>query len=542
MLADKNEEIDHLKEQLVKKEKQLEIYSSVALDEAQLRELAKHVEPKNSARTLSDILSIHSECEDVSEAIRCGQSLVQTIPHNISSFKVSSTSPSSKDALDASVIPLLETNKISMQVPPLDLGSHSQSTYNQNLHVSVDDVDLPHNETESKMSSQDMVGNASDTNKPSIETKQTIRSPVIKEISGNNVFCTGNKRINNDSSQDSFKSYRTSATHIREFDNETMQLQVQHLEKELHEIKEELNNKTTMLEKRESELLTLRKQFDELQLELKETCETQTRDKNFYKNQYELIQASENKIRKDLLQVENTLKLKKNELQDMKDKMQTNEKIMIELNSENSKLKETMQNKNDEIMQKYVILVQEKVRELQTLQDVLSEKEITIETIQTRNIEIENENKQLYEYKKKWDQCEREFIDYQSEIQRLTDGLNNRDQIIRRLEEMARRSSFSGTSSPSDCKDQEIHHLQEYLKEKDKVIRQMSDDSRSLHRALETIQSKMKESGNVVELRKKLKEEYKINAELRDTIERLSKELEVLREYSARKFFILYSQ
>ncbi|XP_043671342.1 A-kinase anchor protein 9-like isoform X2 [Vespula pensylvanica] len=535
MLADKNEEIDHLKEQLVKKEKQLEIYSSVALDEAQLRELAKHVEPKNSARTLSDILSIHSECEDVSEAVRCGQSLVQTIPHNISSFKVSSTSPSSKDALDASVIPLLETNKISMQVPPLDLGSHSQSTYNQNLHVSVDDIDLPPNETESKMSSQDMVGNASDTNKPSIETKQTIRSPVIKEISGNNVFCTGNKKINNDSSQDSFKSYRTSATHIREFDNETMQLQVQHLEKELHEIKEELNDKTTMLEKRESELLTLRKQFDELQLELKETCETQTRDKNFYKNQYELIQASENKIRKDLLQVENTLKLKKNELQDMKDKMQTNEKIMIELNSENSKLKETMQNKNDEIMQKYVMSVQEKARELQTLQDVLSEKEITIETIQTRNIEIENENKQLYEYKKKWDQCERELIDCQSEIQRLTDGLNNRDQIIRRLEEMARRSNFSGTSSPSDCKDQEIHHLQEYLKEKDKVIRQMSDDSRSLHRALETIQSKMKESGNVVELRKKLKEEYKINAELRDTIERLSKELEVLREYSARR-------
>ncbi|KAL2713201.1 golgin subfamily A member 4-like isoform X1 [Vespula squamosa] len=533
MLADKNEEIDHLKEQLVKKEKQLEIYSSVALDEAQLRELAKHVEPKNSARTLSDILSIHSECEDVSEAIRCGQSLVQTIPHNISSFKVSPASPSSKDALDASVIPLLETNKISMQVPPLDLGSHSQSTYNQNLHVSVD-IDLPHNETESKISSQD-VGNAIDTSKASVEIKQNIRSPVIKEISGNNVFCTSNKKINNDSSQDSFKSYRTSATHIREFDNETMQLQVQHLEKELQEIKEELNNKITMLEKRESELLILRNQFDELQLELKETCETQTRDKNFYKNQYELIQASENKIRKDLLQVENTLKLKKNELQDMKDKMQTNEKIMIELNTENSKLKETMQNKNEEIMQKYVISVQEKARELQTLQDILSEKEITIETIQTRNIEIENENKQLYEYKKKWDQCERELIDCQSEIQRLTDGLNNRDQIIRRLEEMARRSSFSGTSSPSDCKDQEIHHLQEYLKEKDKVIRQMSDDSRSLQRALETIQSKMKESGNVVELRKKLKEEYKINGELRDTIETLTKELEVLREYSARR-------
>ncbi|XP_015171132.1 PREDICTED: golgin subfamily A member 4-like isoform X2 [Polistes dominula] len=534
MLADKNEEIDHLKEQLVKKEKQIEIYSSMALDDVQLRELAKQVEPKNSARTLSDILSIHSECEDV-EAIRCGHSLAHNLPHNISSFKVSPAFPTLKEALDASIMPSPEMNKISVQVPLLDLDSNSQSTHNQNPHVSVD-IDLPHSETGSKISLSNVTNVIDTTNKqPFMESKKLMRSPIEKEILDNNVLYASNKKMNNDSSQDSFKSYRTTATHTREFDNETMQLQIQHLEKELNEIKEELDNKTTMLEKRESELLTLRKQFDELQLELKETCETLTRDKNFYKDQYELMQASENKIRKDLLQVENTLKLKKDELQDMKDKIQMNEKIMIELNFENSKLKDTIQNKNEENIQKYVSLIQEKTHKLQSLRDILAEKEIIIETIRTRNIEIEDENKQLYEYKKKYDQCERELVECKSGLQSLMDGLNNRDQIIKRLEEMARRSSFSGTSSPSDCKDQEIHHLQEYLKEKDKVIRQMSDDSRSLHRALETIQSKMKESGNIVELRKKLKEEHKINAELRDTVERLTKELEVLREFSARR-------
>ncbi|KAI4487627.1 hypothetical protein M0802_011983 [Mischocyttarus mexicanus] len=534
MLADKNEEIDHLKEQLVKKEKQLEMYSSVALDDVQLKELTKQIEPKNSARTLSDILSIHSECEDV-EAIRCGQSSTQTVPHNISSFKVSPHFPPSIETLDASIVPSPDMNKINVQVPPLDLGSNSQSTYNQNPHVSVD-IDLPHSETESKISPSNVTNVIDTTNKQlSMESKKLMRSPIEKEMSDNNVLYTSNKKINSDSSQDSFKSYRTSVTHTREFDNETMQLQIQHLEKELNEIKKELNNKTTILEKRESELLTLRKQFDELQLELKETCETLTRDKNFYKNQYELMQASENKIRKDLLQVENTLKLKKDELQDMKDKIQMNEKIMIELNSENSKLKNTVQNKNEENIQKYVSSIQEKTHQLQTLRDILTEKEIIIETIRTRNIEIEDENKQLYEYKKKYDQCERELVDCKSGLQSLMDGLNNRDQIIRRLEEMARRSSLSDTSSPSDCKDQEIHHLQEYLKEKDKVIRQMSDDSKSLHRALETIQSKMKESGNIVELRKKLKEEHKINAELKDTIEMLNKERDILREFSTRR-------
>lgn len=60
------------------------------------------------------------------------------------------------------------------------------------------------------------------------------------------------------------------------------------------------------------------------------------------------------------------------------------------------------------------------------------------------------------------------------------------------------------------------------------MIRQMSDDSKSLHRALETIQNKMKESGNIVELRRKLKEERKNNIEMTEEIARLRTEVEML--------------
>lgn len=56
----------------------------------------------------------------------------------------------------------------------------------------------------------------------------------------------------------------------------------------------------------------------------------------------------------------------------------------------------------------------------------------------------------------------------------------------------------------------------------------MSDDSKSLHRALETIQSKMKESGNVVELRRKLKDERKNNVELTEEIAKLRTEVEMM--------------
>lgn len=57
----------------------------------------------------------------------------------------------------------------------------------------------------------------------------------------------------------------------------------------------------------------------------------------------------------------------------------------------------------------------------------------------------------------------------------------------------------------------------------------MNDDGKNLHKALEIIQNKMKESGNVVELRKKLKDEKKLTAELRDMVDKMSKELSDLK-------------
>ena len=56
----------------------------------------------------------------------------------------------------------------------------------------------------------------------------------------------------------------------------------------------------------------------------------------------------------------------------------------------------------------------------------------------------------------------------------------------------------------------------------------MSADSNSVHRALQTIQNKMKESGNVIELRRKLKETRKQNGELIEEIAKLRTELEMM--------------
>ncbi|XP_043477475.1 A-kinase anchor protein 9-like isoform X3 [Leptopilina heterotoma] len=472
MLADKNEEIDHLKEQLQKKEKQLELYLALNLDETQIKD--KQQETKNSARTLSDILSINSECEELqnsayheTDAIREIQHSTQN--HNVSSFRVPGFS---KNTLEFTPIDVNKT----IFVPELDLGSQSFTQL--------------------------------EVNSMSSEKNQTNESPLQKSKKNS-------PKTNSD---------------------ELLRQQIQVLDTQLNAIKNELSQKSSTLRQREAELLTLQMNLEKLRHELRETIESLTRDKLFFKSQFELSQVNESKLIKDLEQVENTMKLKQEELDDYRSKIQVNEKILMELKNENSKLKKNVESiENQKINQS---ALNEKLQEVKYLSELVFQKDVTIETLETRNIEIENENKQLFEYRTKYELSKEEISGCQLEIQRLTQGLNNRDDIIRRLEEMARRNSFSGNSSPSDSnknqdnnnKSQEIHHLQEYLKEKDKVIRQMNDDSKSLHRALETIQNKMKESGNVVELRKKLKEEKKMNVQLKESLDKALNELDRLKQ------------
>ncbi|XP_046753841.1 centromere-associated protein E-like isoform X2 [Diprion similis] len=542
MLEDKNEEIDHLKEQLSKKEKQLEIYLSLNLDESQLKELMKQAEPKNSARTLSDILSINSECEEFPEAIREHVNLTQTLPYNISNLRTAGDASQLKYVNQISPMVMIEPNKTSADVPRLELHSQSRS-------MSESCIPRSHSST-----GIELVRSVSESKSPTIEENdslnhENVRSRNVIENEANDENLSGERLSVETGESGVFKEGETSAEGInesasqcprhgnrsiellspRKSGEDSNQRLIQELENQLSKVKQELEVKSNKLIEREAELNAMQHDLLELRTELKETIDTLTWDKFFYKEQFELTQASESKIKIDLLEVENNLKLKTEELEEYKGKMQTNEKIITELKKENSRIIEELDEKLKKQLKKIDATLQEKAQELKNLKEIIFEKDITIETLGTRNVEIENENKQLYEYKTRFETCREELSNCQIEVQRLTEGLNNRDLLIRRLEDMARRSSLSGASSPSENKDQEIHHLQEHLKEKDKVIRQMSDDSKSLQRALETIQNKMKESGNVVELRKKLKDEKKMNTELKEMVEKLQEEIEHVR-------------
>lgn len=95
MLADKDEEIDQLKEQVSEKQKELQVYLNLNLDDQQLENLKKYcketTDGKMSARTLSDIISLteYDEPDIIRKAVDpSNQSMGQFTSCNMDSTKI----------------------------------------------------------------------------------------------------------------------------------------------------------------------------------------------------------------------------------------------------------------------------------------------------------------------------------------------------------------------------------------------------------------------------------------------------------------------
>ena len=102
----------------------------------------------------------------------------------------------------------------------------------------------------------------------------------------------------------------------------TMQ-QIQELELNIFEMKQELAIKTAALEQRDAELLEIQNNLEQLQ----ENIESLNQDRLFYKVEYEKARDNEEKIQKDLEEVENVLKLRTEELEEYREKIKVNVKI-----------------------------------------------------------------------------------------------------------------------------------------------------------------------------------------------------------------------
>lgn len=131
---------------------------------------------------------------------------------------------------------------------------------------------------------------------------------------------------------------------------------------------------------------------------------------------------------------------------------------------------------------------------------------------------------------------------FDEKLQGLEDKIPNEEynHIIEELQE-TRQELSNKMISYEKCRlelidqEKEIHNLQSQLVGKDRTIKEITEDSTSLHGALSSIQNKMQESGNFVDLSKKLKDEQTKNETLSNEIKKLKKNAERIENSSSPK-------
>ncbi|KAJ8981751.1 hypothetical protein NQ317_004931 [Molorchus minor] len=175
------------------------------------------------------------------------------------------------------------------------------------------------------------------------------------------------------------------------------------------------------------------------------------------------------------------------------------ETVMTEINH----LKEKMNKKRraikdlEDVIKKHERKLEEMERKIKKQQEIITDRECEIEIANEDAKGIRALEDQIKELEKR-------------DMQKIIDNLT--------------RESFEKDAKVEEL-NKERSRLQELLNEKDKIINQISEDSHKLHVNLVTIQSKLKETGNIIDLGNRLKEEQKRTAELVEEIQELKAQL-----------------
>lgn len=161
-------------------------------------------------------------------------------------------------------------------------------------------------------------------------------------------------------------------------------------------------------------------------------------------------------------------------------------KEIVTKNEENSKLKKELEN--------VTAAINNKEDSLKSLETVLSERDNAIKKLQDEitkkdalvidkdcDIEILNEDLKFYQ---------NQVIEMENKVKSIQSSATNRSL----QEEKLKMSHLI----------KEVGQLQELIREKDKVIAQMTEDHKQVHANLRAIDNKIKESGNILDLSNRL--------------------------------------
>lgn len=321
---------------------------------------------------------------------------------------------------------------------------------------------------------------------------------------------------------------------ISEQNNIEYQLEneIKHLKSILRDKAEELTNYKLQL----ASVPMLEEEMKKLRENLHETLKTIEDDKI----RFEKLIQSENEVKEQILNLQCDIKKKSEENNSLVETLHQKDVELTNLMFEKQDIQKvlddlTAEYKNyDQIVQENKNL-KDKLSDIDALQVDLFQKKSQIEKSQKDLLEKNQELLTLRDYTELLKQTIKEKTDLlndlnqkanyhqlkiqeQSEhIEKLTYELNH----FKCVSEFPNNELEIAYKNELKDRDEQILHFKELLEEKEKIIGHISKDSDNLHSALATIQNKLKESGNILDLAVKLKNELKKNESLVIEVEQL---------------------
>ncbi|KAK4873718.1 hypothetical protein RN001_013078 [Aquatica leii] len=543
ILADKNKDIEKLQEKLDKTQKQLNEYLSLNLDREQLQTLSQLT---NSERAFSEMLSMldHDAPDTLRKVEREHESLTSSIdtqPHKrnpnetvfLGSADISSIEKLGKSNIHYSVeAPLTKPNSTEIQKSNDKRVHFEDSVFNATIEKLHEELLELKNELLAK---------------DELITEYSERLQVFGNLETNIHKLQAKLELTEKALQDATSDFEKELSNAKESEKN---LQVNLAEKKMH------------LTKREEELYLLQQDWnrkDQMYVGLvKEKRELEKKLHNLEEElqKYKECESVINDNNKEIVNL-------KAQLTDVANSVESIKSLEAELNEKRAEVKELQENYNTktidlqtklDIFEKEIV---EKDRTNAKLQKDLSNKESQLislsaeldelrKTIESKNEEIRGAKKEkekiVAEFETNIKELKELLIDRETEIeilnedtQRYQDDITQLENHLKQLKSSTKREyevKLAQTQRDVASKDLEIVKLstdvddlnrkaaclQGLLEEKDKIVKQMSEDGKILRVNLETIQNKMQESGNVVDLKRRLDEEKQLNESLKEQL------------------------
>ncbi|XP_076270535.1 uncharacterized protein LOC143202700 isoform X3 [Rhynchophorus ferrugineus] len=529
IISDKNADIEKLRGKLTETEKQLNKYTSLNLDKNDLKTLKNLKDTGGSIEQLISILDLSQPADQIRRMEVSRQDSLSGLNHV--SLK--------RSANDTELL-------CSSSEPEI---SYIEKVGPSNLHYTIstalgkpNSTELGHKTCERKVHFEDTIHIDELAKKINyLERQIDEKNSLIGEYETKiRVFNDLEDKIGNLQQRlDETELALSTATKTFEREQEeakerettlgvelaARKLKLSEIEKEVQTLRDDSNRKDELYlnlarEKKnvEQELSQLKEESAELlRQDLEEKCNIIKQLQNERTALLEDMKKIENNVRVSRGQMDSLIS-KTNQLKEAKQHL---EDKMNQVDEENSKLQKEIENKN--------LTIENALMEAKNWKQLLDRKEK--ESVNLTE-ELNNKEKTIKELNEAIAKKDALVLDKDCDIEIMSEDMKYYQNQMTELENKIKLLENSGSKKQLDEEKiksaelaKEINHLQDLVREKERVIAQMTEDHSQVHSNLKIIDNKIKETGNIFDLSGRLKKEQKKTAELLEEVHGLKARL-----------------